>query len=57
MSKQIEIIAKFLEDFARDEDEDRKIAPSLTRLPKDETSWEGFIHSAEKLFHILFKDV
>lgn len=46
---KIEIIAKFLEDFAIELDRDNEIAPSLDRLPKDQNSWENFISDAKKL--------
>jgi len=50
---EIEIIARFLEDFTIKLDKDHEIAPSLKRLPKGYDTWKGFIHDAQKLCEVL----
>lgn len=47
MMTTVEMVARFLEDFAYEvEDEGRARKPML---PKTEDSWTGFVHDAEKL--------
>lgn len=46
---RIEKIARLLEEFIRQDDRDREIAPSLKRMPKTDRSWEGFVSWAEKI--------
>jgi len=51
MMEDIEIIARFLEDFAYQvEDEGRAQSPMIR---KNETSWQGFTRDAEKLLRLL----
>lgn len=52
---RLELIAKFLEKCARDDDYDRELAPSLKRLPQRVDSWNGWIGQAEELINILEK--
>lgn len=53
MDIRIRLVAQFLENFARSEDEDREIYPYLKRLPKTDTTWNGFIYDALKLIEII----
>jgi hypothetical protein len=45
----IKVIAQFLEDTARKDDAERELFPSLSRFPKDESTWRGWVADAKKL--------
>lgn len=53
MDIRVELVAQFLEDFAREEDEARELYPSSKRLQKTDTTWYGFIRDAGKLVKII----
>ncbi len=53
MEKEVETIAKFLEDRSREDDAERERFPSLRRLPKTDDTWIGWVTAAEWLYRQL----
>jgi len=53
----VKLIAQFLEDLVRKEDEESKVFPSLERMPKDGSTWYGWVGSAEELHQRLKEEL
>ncbi|MCK4794811.1 MAG: hypothetical protein KAV87_64375 [Desulfobacteraceae bacterium] len=47
----IEVIAKHLEKISREDDAEHKKFPALGRIPYDEQTYVGWMHSARTLYN------
>ena len=52
-TEEVEKIARFLEDLIREDDREKKLYPSLKRIPKEDDSWIGWVGSAKDLIKLL----
>lgn len=51
---QVEIVARFLEDFAFETERESKLVPMI---PKEEKSYIGFSYDAERLLRLLDTEI